>query len=88
MFGDGAIHGELETMLRHLLRGTLGYVGFRVLEPFVGFHIPYISAEERDAVMESFRDDVRRIDQRKALAFPSLTQFDEQLHPLSATHDA
>lgn len=35
MFGEGAIHGPLEDMLRPILRGTLAYVGFEVLEPFV-----------------------------------------------------
>jgi NAD(P)H dehydrogenase (quinone) len=40
MFGEGAIHGPLEDMLRPLLRGTLAYVGFDVLKPLVGWHIP------------------------------------------------
>lgn len=33
MFGEGAIHGPLEDMLRPILRGTLAYVGMQVLEP-------------------------------------------------------
>lgn len=47
MFGEGAIHGPLEDMLRPILRGTLAYVGFEVLPPFVAWHVPYISAEAR-----------------------------------------
>lgn len=35
MFGEEAIHGPFEDMLRPLLRGTLYYAGFDVLEPFV-----------------------------------------------------
>jgi NAD(P)H dehydrogenase (quinone) len=87
MFGPRAIHGELETMLTHLLRGTLGYVGFRVLKPFAGFHIPYISPEERDGVMESFRQAIRHIQSREALEFPSLDQFDGQLYPIEMPSD-
>ena len=54
MFGPDAIHGELNDMLRPLLRGALAYVGFEVLEPFFGFHIPYLDASARASVMERF----------------------------------
>ena len=47
MFGVDAVHGELEPMLRHLTRGTLGYVGYYLLNPFWAFHIPYITDDER-----------------------------------------
>lgn len=82
MFGPHSIHAELETMLTHLLRGTLGYVGFRVLKPFSGFHVPYISPEERNGVMEAFRQAIRHLQSREVLTFPSLDQFDKQLYPL------
>jgi len=84
MFGPGSVHGELHAMLSHLLRGTLGYVGFTVLKPFVGFHIPYVSAEQRAEVMERFRHDVRHVASRPALTFPSLHDFDAGLHPLAS----
>lgn len=34
-------------MLRPILRGTLAYVGYTVLAPFVAWHVPYISDEAR-----------------------------------------
>jgi NAD(P)H dehydrogenase (quinone) len=40
MFGEGALHGPLEDMLRPLLRGTMAYGGLEVLKPFVGWHVP------------------------------------------------
>lgn len=83
MFGPEAIHGELEDMLRPLLRGTLAYVGFQVIEPFFGFHIPYLSAAERDAVMRDFEAAVDGVEMRPSLAFPSLADFDEELHPVA-----
>ncbi|WP_233839199.1 NAD(P)H-dependent oxidoreductase [Paraburkholderia sp. ZP32-5] len=88
MFGPHGIHGELQGMLSHLLRGTLGYVGFRVLKPFVGFHVPYISQEERRRVMQDLREAVRHVDTRDALSFPSLDHFDEKLYPLGIITDA
>lgn len=54
MFGEGAIHGPLEDMLRPILRGTLAYVGFEVLEPFVAWHVPYISDEARQAFLVGY----------------------------------
>jgi len=84
MFGPGTVHGDLNAMMSHLLRGTLGYVGFKVLKPFVGFHIPYISAEARAEVMQRFRHDVRHVSSRPALAFPSLDDFDAALQPLAS----
>jgi len=82
MFGERAVHGELEGMLSHLLRGTLGYVGFRVLQPFFGFHVPYISAHERATMLAEFKHAVSDVEQRAALAMPSLDHFDERLRPL------
>lgn len=46
MFGEGAVHGDLEIMLRPILRGTLAYVGLTVLAPFVAYHVPYIRPEQ------------------------------------------
>jgi NAD(P)H dehydrogenase (quinone) len=83
MFAEDGVHGPLEEMLRPLLRGTLGYVGFDVLEPFIGYHIPYITQEQREAVMTAFRNDVRCVSSRERLRFPSLDNFDAGLHPLA-----
>jgi NAD(P)H dehydrogenase (quinone) len=85
MFGEHAIHGEIERMLSHLLRGTLAYVGFEVLEPFFGYHIPYLSEAERAAILTRFRQEVATCSTRKAMRFPSLDQFDERLYPLAAS---
>jgi NAD(P)H dehydrogenase (quinone) len=51
MFGAQAIHGEFEAMLRPLLRGTFYYVGCDVLEPFVAWHVPYITAADRASIL-------------------------------------
>ncbi len=54
MFGENGIHGSLEDMLRPLLRGTLYYTGMAVLPPFVAWHVPYISDEDRKAYLGAY----------------------------------
>lgn len=82
MFGEGAIHGPLEDMLRPILRGTLAYVGFEVLEPFVAWHVPYISAEARQTFLHSYQQRLEGLADDQPLVFPKLAQFDEALYPL------
>ncbi|MEO4002151.1 NAD(P)H-dependent oxidoreductase [Mesorhizobium sp. CAU 1732] len=82
MFGPKAIHGEINDMLRHLLRGTLGYVGYDVLEPFYAYHVPYLPEDERRKIMDDFETALRGLDTRPALSFPSLDNFDGELFPL------
>lgn len=83
MFGTSGIHGPLEDMLKHFLQGTLAYAGLQVLPPFVGWHIPYISDEARQQILEEWRNRIQSIDKDIPLQFPSLADFDEQLHPLA-----
>jgi NAD(P)H dehydrogenase (quinone) len=82
MFGERAIHGPLEDMLRPILRGTLAYVGFDVLAPFVAWHVPYISAEARGEFLRSYQQRLEGLADDQPLAFPKLEQFDEALYPL------
>ncbi|RON47958.1 NAD(P)H dehydrogenase [Pseudomonas frederiksbergensis] len=82
MFGEDAIHGPLEDMLRPLLRGTLAYVGLDVLPPFVAWHVPYISADARGQFLLDYQQRLERLDQDAPLVFPRLAQFDEALYPI------
>lgn len=83
MFGEDKIHGEIETMLRPLLRGSMAYVGLSVLPPFIGWHVPYISNEDRQALLKEYREYLTNLDQLKPLSFPSLANFDEQMMPIN-----
>jgi NAD(P)H dehydrogenase (quinone) len=83
MFGEGAIHGPLEDMLRPILRGTLAYVGFDVLEPFVAWHVPYISEEARQQFLVDYDQRLQHLSDDLPLAFPKLSQFDDKLYPLA-----
>jgi len=85
MFGPGAIHGELKGMLRHLLQGTLGYVGFSVYEPFFAHHVPYLDDTTRARILIKLGSEIQNIDSRPVLAMPSLDDFDDEFRPVSAT---
>jgi len=85
MFGPGAIHGELKGMLRHLLQGTLGYVGFSVYEPFFAHHVPYLDDTTRARILIKLGREIQNIDSRPVLAMPSLDDFDDEFRPVSAT---
>ena len=79
---DAAVHGDLLDMLRPLQRGTLAYTGFSVLPPFAAYHVPYVSANTREEILEQYSDYLDSLDQLKPLTFPSLSRFDRHLHPL------
>ncbi|MBS0367689.1 MAG: NAD(P)H-dependent oxidoreductase [Proteobacteria bacterium] len=86
MFGAEGIHGPLDGMLRHLLQGTLGYAGLQVLPPFVGWHIPYISEEARNGIMDDWKARLCAIESDVPLQFPSLSDYDDRLRPLAVAH--
>lgn len=81
MFGPNAIHGELELMLRPLLRGTLAYCGLDVLPFFAGYHIPYLKPEAREQVMQDYRGWLAGLEQAQPLSFVTMADFDERLYP-------
>jgi NAD(P)H dehydrogenase (quinone) len=83
MFGAGAIHGELNGMLRHLLQGSLGYVGFDVLQPFYAHHVPYLPEAERVAILRRWQAELGALDGRPTLPMPSLDDFDDTFRPLA-----
>ena len=84
MFGEKALHGPLtDGMLRHLFQGTLGVVGYSVLEPFYAFHAPYVKAEARTQMLDQLRAYVGAVDRLGAMVMPSLQNFDEKFRPLA-----
>ncbi|ALL70026.1 NAD(P)H oxidoreductase YRKL putative NADPH-quinone reductase Flavodoxin 2 (plasmid) [Paraburkholderia caribensis MBA4] len=83
MFGPQGIHGELARgMLRHLLQGTLGYVGYEVLEPFFAWHVPYCSPDERAQTLTHWGDFVERLDEQPRMTMPRLEDYDDIFRPL------
>jgi NAD(P)H dehydrogenase (quinone) len=83
MLDDGGIHGRLEDMLRPLLQGTLYYTGMSVLPPFVAWHVPYISDQERAVYLRAYEERLGQLDDLEPLTFPSLDDFDDKLYRLT-----
>jgi NAD(P)H dehydrogenase (quinone) len=52
MFGERAVHGEIELMFRHLTRGILCYVGYELLEPFWSFHDQLIPQAHVEGIVD------------------------------------
>ena len=88
MLTEGGVHGELQDMLRPILRGTLAYTGMTVLPPFVAWHVPYIKPAQRDELMQQYRQRLREIDTLAPLRFPSMDDFDATLRPKTAATPA
>jgi NAD(P)H dehydrogenase (quinone) len=82
MLAADGIHGPLEGMLRHLLQGTLGYVGYRVLPPFVAWHVPYVDDATRAGYLDALTRHLEALDSLDPLPLPSLDDFDAQMRPL------
>ena len=83
MLTDDGVHGRLEDMLRHLLRGTLYYTGMSVLPPFVAWHVPYISDQDRGDYLQAYEERLGQLNDLEPLAFPSLDEFDDKLNRLT-----
>lgn len=83
MFGQGAVHGQIEVMLRHLLQGTIGYTGMAPLSPYFAYHVPYLEEDDREALMTGWRTHVRSVDDLTPLAIPKLAEFDELMRPVN-----
>jgi NAD(P)H dehydrogenase (quinone) len=83
MFGERALHGPMEDMLRPLVRGTLQYVGFEVLPPFLAFHVPYVSEAERKDILSRYKAYLTGIDTLETQEPPKLDGFDETFRPIT-----
>jgi NAD(P)H dehydrogenase (quinone) len=85
MFGPGAIHGEVLTLLRPILQGSLAYAGFTVLPPYVAYHVPYLSPAARADILDDYQTYLGRLETIDPLQFPSLADFDDRLYPKQET---
>lgn len=83
MLVANGIHGRLDEMLRPILRGTLAYTGMAVLPPFVAYHVPYVERAQREQFLHAYRGYLGRLDEAIPLPSPSMSEFDDKLHPLS-----
>lgn len=85
MFAEQSIHGPIKEMLKPLLQGTLAYTGLDVLEPFVAWHVPYISDDDRKEILINWQAHLENLDSEPVLTFPKLSDFDDKLNPLKVS---
>ncbi|MEZ5482682.1 MAG: hypothetical protein R3E73_11050 [Porticoccaceae bacterium] len=55
--------GHLDAMLWHLQYGTLAYVGFDVLEPFVAWSTRYSEDDARKEYLDEYAACLRKLDE-------------------------
>lgn len=82
MFADQGIHGPIKEMLRPVLQGTLGYIGCSVIEPFVAWHVPYVSDDVRTKYLVDYEAYLQGLESAPLMSFPSLNDFDDKMVPL------
>lgn len=84
MFGPGSLHGPLvDGFLRSFFQGSLGYVGFEVIEPFVAYHVPYLSNDARAGLLDDLSAHARNLDALQRMPMPDLSLFDDRFAPLT-----
>ena len=83
MFGDQSVHGSIEQYISSIQRGSLAYTGFEVLPPFIAYHVPYISDEDRQKILTNFEAYLENLENLKPLEFPKLENFDDKMNPLN-----
>lgn len=79
MFGNDGIHGQLvDGFLRSFFQGTLGYVGFEVIWPFVAYHTPYLPLPERQLCLDRLCSYISELGEQPRITMPDLGDFGER----------
>ncbi len=83
MVAEGGIMGHLDAVLWHLQYGTLAYVGFEVLQPFVTWSVRYEDDAQRQQYLSALSERLRHIDSIPLQAAHANAEFgkDWQLKP-------
>ena len=57
-----------------------------MLPPYVAYHVPYVSQEAREQMLQAYQTHLRGLDQIEPLRFPRMRDFDEKLNPKIPVH--
>jgi len=80
--GPDSVHGDLADMLRPITRGTLGYCGFDVVDPFIAWHVPYVGEDTRRGYLRDLESFVAGLATAPVTQPPSLAGFDDRMRPI------
>lgn len=78
MYSPTGLNGDINTILFPINHGILHFVGFDVLPPFIVWGASRIGDERRQAYLEDYKQRLLTINETAAIAYPSLTDYDEQ----------
>ncbi len=77
------VHGDIDILLKPLLQGALGYVGFDVLKPFFAWHVPYINDEQRKNILEVWKNRLKNLTtENRFYTFPNLDNYDKTMRKI------
>jgi NAD(P)H dehydrogenase (quinone) len=77
VFAPDGRSGDLEQILWPIHGGVLALCGYEVLPPFIGFAVPWIGDEGRQATLERYRQRLIGIEKDSPLFFHKLEDFGE-----------
>jgi NAD(P)H dehydrogenase (quinone) len=78
IYSQHGLNGPLSSILFPIHHGMLYFTGFAVIEPFL-VHAPMrISAEERAAHLNRYRERVLGLSVAPTIVYPKLADYDEQ----------
>lgn len=77
MVAEGGVMGHLDAILWHLQYGTLAYVGFEVLEPFVTWSVRYEDDQARAGYLAALAERLKHLDQVPIQPLHAVEEFGE-----------
>lgn len=75
VYSDQGIYADVEQLLFPLHRGTFGFTGFSVLEPFVVYAPGRASDEERSQYLDEYSTQLAHLDDRRVLQMPAMADY-------------
>lgn len=77
MYEPSGLAGDINVLLHPIQWGVLRLVGYDVLPPHVLYAADATTDEERQAMLEAYRERLLKIDELEPIAYPPLDAFDE-----------
>ena len=78
MYSEHGLNGPIASILFPINHGILYFTGFTVVEPFLVHAPARISAEQREAHLDRYRQRVLGLFSSPTVAYPGLNDYDEQ----------
>lgn len=78
MYSERGLNGPIASILFPINHGVLYFTGFTVVEPFLVHAPARISAEQRAAHLDRYRQRVLQLFSSPTIAYPGLSDYDEQ----------